>query len=430
MQAEGQLDNERNAVLGEALLQLVLERLDVAARCQEPGLEMLASDDAEMLGRYRVAVLLHRRQQFLDARVVDALDAKELRQRLMRAAGLGQDVALHGGAGKSPELGDKFPHRALTLKLAVPGNVRSDVTLQPALVVPMRAGGVARTPLLPNRIGGLDVDELLAVPEPAQCQVRIEPHIRLHQQLEAALCERQPILTPPAGFGPLHRDGGPARAGAWRHRMGELGLAVDMIDAELDAMQLPARLDDGDADGLGIDLPVVVVLAVKDVGHRQNGLQRIALRASRRRNISFAAGDPVRFLASSIWSPPAGFPHFFPLSHSKRGINLAHDKKHVIERSWPEAGVSAALAVILIESSPALVGSCRSPRPIRLPLSRSYRLHLSHSTAEATNSREPFPRRLRRNAGWLEAGVLHRQSGIGASLGRPVRVANTRGLAS
>src|SRR5262245_6546152 len=77
-----------------------------------------------------------------------------------------------------------------------------------------------------------------------------------HQQLEAALCERQPILTPPAGFGPLHRDGGPARAGAWRHRMGELGRAVDMIDAELDAMQLPARLDDGDADGLGIDLPV------------------------------------------------------------------------------------------------------------------------------------------------------------------------------
>src|SRR5262249_7114641 len=143
MQAEGQLDNERNAALGEALLQLVLERLDVAARCQAPGLEMLPSDDAEMLGRYRLAVLLHRRQQFLDARIVDALDAKELRQRLVRAAGLGQDVALHGGAGKSPELGDKFPHRALTLKLAVSGNVRSDVTLQPALVVPMRIGGVA-----------------------------------------------------------------------------------------------------------------------------------------------------------------------------------------------------------------------------------------------------------------------------------------------
>jgi hypothetical protein len=29
----------------------------------------------------------------------------------------------------------------------------------------------------------------------------------------------------------------------------------------------------------------------------------------------------------------------------------------------------------------------------------------------------------------VEAGVLHRQSGIGASLGRPVRVPNTRGLA-
>ena len=50
---------------------------------------------------------------------------------------------------------------------------------------------------------------------------------------------------------------------------------------------------------------------------------------------------------------------------------------------------------------------------MRLPLSRSYQLHLNHSTAEATNSREPFPRRLSRNAGWLEAGVLHRQSGVG-----------------
>ena len=28
----------------------------------------------------------------------------------------------------------------------------------------------------------------------------------------------------------------------------------------------------------------------------------------------------------------------------------------------------------------------------------------------------------------VEAGVLHRQSGIGASLGRPVRVPNTRGI--
>src|SRR5262245_56424099 len=43
------------------------------------------------------------------------------------------------------------------------------------------------------------------------------------------------------------------------------------------------------------------------------------------------------------------------------GVNLAHDRKHVIERSWPEAAISPALAAILIESRPALVGSCRSP---------------------------------------------------------------------
>src|SRR6516162_4883323 len=62
MQAEGQLDNERNAALGEALLQLVLERLDVAARSQEALREMLTPDDAKMLRCYRLAVLLHRRQ--------------------------------------------------------------------------------------------------------------------------------------------------------------------------------------------------------------------------------------------------------------------------------------------------------------------------------------------------------------------------------
>src|SRR5262249_3876735 len=177
MQAEGQLDNERNAVLGKTLLQLVIERLSVATRSQEALREMLTPDDAKMLRCYLLAVLLHRRQQLLDARVVDALDAEELRQRLMRAADLGEDLALHGGAGKSPELGDEFPHRALAPKLTV-AHVGGEIALQPAGIVPVRAGRIARPPLLPIRIGGLDVDKLLAVPESAQCQVRIEPHIR------------------------------------------------------------------------------------------------------------------------------------------------------------------------------------------------------------------------------------------------------------
>ena len=56
--------------------------------------------------------------------------------------------------------------------------------------------------------------------------------------------------------------------------------------------------------------------------------------------------------------------------------------------------------------------------------------HLNQSIAKATNSREPFPPAIEPEGGMAEAGVLHRPSGIGASLGQPVRVPNTRGLAS
>src|SRR6516165_1857620 len=62
MQAECDLDDEGNAVLGVARLQLILERVDVAARRQEPRLEMLAPDDAEMLGLNRLAGVADRPQ--------------------------------------------------------------------------------------------------------------------------------------------------------------------------------------------------------------------------------------------------------------------------------------------------------------------------------------------------------------------------------
>src|SRR5262249_60696675 len=89
-------------------------------------------------------------------------------------------------------------------------------------------------------------------------------------------------------------------------------------------------------------------------------------------------------------------PPFLSFKPFQAGINLAHDKKHVIERIWPEAGGSAALAVILIGSSPALIVTCRSPSPIPLPLSRSFLLHLNHATAGEINNRTPFPRRIAR----------------------------------
>src|ERR1700722_2283609 len=50
MQPEGKLDDIGNAVAVHAFAALILERLHVAARCQEPQLEMLNANNAKMLG--------------------------------------------------------------------------------------------------------------------------------------------------------------------------------------------------------------------------------------------------------------------------------------------------------------------------------------------------------------------------------------------
>ena len=59
-----------------------------------------------------------------------------------------------------------------------------------------------------------------------------------------------------------------------------------------------------------------------------------------------------------------------------------------------------------------------NPRPCDPPQS-----HLNQSIAKATEIVGSHScRRLSRELGVVKAGVLYRQSGIGASLGRPVRV--------
>ena len=77
VQPESELDDVGDAFAGRALALLILERLGVAACRQESLLEMLSTDDAEMLRGDRLAVLAHRRQQLGDAAAVDLIDAEE-----------------------------------------------------------------------------------------------------------------------------------------------------------------------------------------------------------------------------------------------------------------------------------------------------------------------------------------------------------------
>ncbi len=109
---------------------------------------------------------------------------KKLRQRLVRAADLGQDLALNGGAGEPAKLGDELAHRAALPEVAVSRHMRREIALQPGFVIPMGAGRIARPPLLPVGIGRRLVDELVAEPDPAQREMRVEPDIGLNEPLE------------------------------------------------------------------------------------------------------------------------------------------------------------------------------------------------------------------------------------------------------
>src|SRR5262245_59110554 len=150
MQPERELDDVRDAFAGRAIALLVLERVGVAACGQEALLEMALADDAEMLRGDRLGMLAHRGQQLGDAGAVDLLDTEEPSQRLMRAADILEHLALDGTAGHSTELGDELSHRAIPPQITVAGHMRGEVTLQPCLVVPMRAGRLTRAPFLPG----------------------------------------------------------------------------------------------------------------------------------------------------------------------------------------------------------------------------------------------------------------------------------------
>ena len=67
-------------------------------------------------------------------------------------------------------------------------------------------------------------------------------------------------------------------------------LIVDVIDPELDLVLDAAGLDDRHARRIAVG----AVPAVEHIAHGENGLKRVALRASRRRDIRLAARHPDR----------------------------------------------------------------------------------------------------------------------------------------
>jgi len=80
MQAECELDDVGDPIIGHPLALLIFEGVAVAARQQETLLEMFSADHAKMLWGNRLAVLAQRHQQLGDALAIDPFEAKELSQ--------------------------------------------------------------------------------------------------------------------------------------------------------------------------------------------------------------------------------------------------------------------------------------------------------------------------------------------------------------
>ena len=195
-------------------------------------------------------------------------------------------LAPDGGAGEPAKLGNELAHRALLPEVAVSRHMGGEIALQPGFVVPMGAGRVARAPLLPVGIGRLRVDELMVEPDPAHASVRVEPAVGLNEPLELALrVFQQPRRRPVNG------EPGPDRNRRRRGRVDDPRLIVDVIDPKLDAVLDSPGRDDRHAR------PVAAVPAAgEDVTHGEDGLERVPLRASGRRDVRLPRRDPNRIV--------------------------------------------------------------------------------------------------------------------------------------
>ena len=69
-------------------------------------------------------------------------------------------------------------------EFTIPSDVSGEIALKPCLVIPMCAGRIERFPFFPTWISCGNIDELFALPGPAQSKVRVDPGIRFRERFE------------------------------------------------------------------------------------------------------------------------------------------------------------------------------------------------------------------------------------------------------
>src|SRR5262249_24877984 len=124
---------------------------------------MFSADDTEMLGGDRLSMFAHRREQLGDALAVDLLDAKELSERLVRAADLFEHLALNGRARKAAKLPEESPNGGVIPRTGVPGQMGAEITIRRRLLIPRRGGRMPRFPFFPSRFCGGAMAEASAI---------------------------------------------------------------------------------------------------------------------------------------------------------------------------------------------------------------------------------------------------------------------------
>ena len=101
--------------------------------------------------------------------------------------------------------------------------------------------------------------------------MRIEPRIAFGEPQEAFLAVLDEIVPCPENCWQRDRDPCPFRHRRALGRVVDLWLLLDVLDSERDVMGDAIRFDNGFAGS------VLAVAVVQNIGHRQDGLERIAL---------------------------------------------------------------------------------------------------------------------------------------------------------